>query len=99
MRIPTEFMIGGSTYTTEYNAELRDRGRIGECHMQQCVVTICPYQKLPQQEETWIHEVIEAANDKFALDVHHGAITALAVAIHQAITTGKGDLRQPGNPC
>jgi hypothetical protein len=40
------------------------------------------------QQETYIHELIEAINHKYDLKLAHHKIQSLALALHQALTSG-----------
>lgn len=59
---------------------------MGFCDMFNKVIAISSKIDKEQVEETYIHEIIEAANALFELKLEHNVIQALAVAIHQALT-------------
>lgn len=49
--------------------------------------------KRTHREETYIHELIEIAVWVYDLRIPHEHIQQLGVALHQALTSGKGRLR------
>ena len=95
MIIPKTFQIGGHTITVingEEKYELRSNQRYGEFNSTKHEIRIGDI--LPtQREETYVHEVIEAISGIYNLDIPHPVINQLGIALHQALTSGKGELK------
>lgn len=84
MSIPKQVIIGGHVISVREVPNLT--GRHGECgSFQLTSLAIEIDDKLPAslKEETLMHEVIEAINAIYELELPHRSIQILGVALHQ----------------
>lgn len=79
--------IGGYTI----NAYLKEkivikRNNLGEYHQDTQKIYIEKASTLQQKRESFIHEIIEAINSIYNLEIDHGKLTLLSTVLHQVFT-------------
>lgn len=92
MHVPRRTKMGGHTITIELDPELGDRAAcFGQWHGSKDKIVIASKDVSRHNiEETYIHELIEAANGMAELRIKHNTIQILALMLHQALTNGEG---------
>lgn len=90
MTIPNQVKLGGLILKVELVDNLAsNRDRFGEFSPLEQVIRIDRILPEDKREETLLHEIIEALNCYYYLDMPHHAIQALSVGLHQAIKDNK----------
>lgn len=86
MSIPKEVKIGALTYTVVLDPTLSaERGLFGEmCPLMQRI-NIEANATAEQQEQTLLHEIIEAINNNCELNLEHNQIQTLGFVLHQIL--------------
>jgi hypothetical protein len=86
MKITDKIKIAGQVYDVKYNSKMPSkRGHNGECDSMDNEITIDPNLKMARQEQVLIHEIIEAINMEYPLELEHVQIEMLEVALYQII--------------
>ena len=93
MKIPKKLKIGSHVYTIEHvNLGLTDQNTdLGLCRATKNEITINsnPGIALSQQEATLFHEIIEAINYNYELELNHQQITTISEAFYQVLKDNK----------
>ena len=88
--IPNNIKIGGLTIKVEERNNLAsNRDKFGEFSFMEQKIIID--ESLPQdkKEETLLHEIIEALNGYYSLNLEHDVITTLGFGLHQVLKDNK----------
>ncbi len=85
MGLPEKVKIGGLIFDVNYDSIAADRDVFGEISFMQQKITIDSGIKPDKQEETLIHEIVEAINSSYAIGLEHDKLTVLAYALHQVL--------------
>lgn len=86
MNIPDKVKIGGQTYRVRYDAKMpTKRGHKGECDPMDNEITLDPLMIKSQQEQTFIHEILEAINFEYPVNLEHTQIELLDAVLYQVI--------------
>ena len=89
MKIPKKLKIGSHVY----NVEHVDRGEtdLGLCSpvKNEIIINSNPGISLSQQESTLIHEILEAIDYNYQLELNHKQITIISEAYYQVLKDNK----------
>ena len=90
MKIPNELKIGALRVPVKETPLLiSDRGRGGEYSFVMQELRIDPSAPEGKKTEILLHEIVEAINGYYELDLPHDKITVLAFALHQVLADNK----------
>lgn len=91
MKIPQKVKIGGHYYAVKHVENLNDpNDHCGFCKLVANEILINKNgQAQSQQEETLIHEIMEAINYNYELKLEHRQITIIASAFYQVLKDNK----------
>lgn len=84
--IPRQVQIAGHRIPIR-SADCSDDEAAGLFHSKRMEILLDPNQTQSQFESTFIHELIEAINHIYALEIPHPVIQTLGEALHQALTS------------
>lgn len=99
MNIPDKVKVGGIVFSVKYDNIAADRDFFGEISFIKQTITIDSTIQPGKQEETFLHEIIEAINANYAIGLEHDKLTVLAFAMHQVLKDNAlqfGDLSGEG---
>lgn len=87
MKIPAEIKIGALRATVkEVPLMISERGHGGEYSFATQELRIDPSVPEGKKTEILLHEIVEAIDGYYELDLPHDKITVLAFALHQVLT-------------
>ena len=90
MIIPKEIKIGGFKVIVNLVDNLiSDRDSYGEYSPRTQEIRIDKTNTRQLQEETFLHEVMEAITSIYAIDITHKDLSIIATVLHQIITDNK----------
>lgn len=98
MKIPKKVNIAGYTYKVLIVDELKaddtpqDKYMLGQCDPVNFEIKILKGQSKIQEVSTYIHEVIEAINEHYAIDMRHRQIVAFENGMYQFLV-GSGVIK------
>jgi len=94
MRIPSSVTIGVHRFKVREGTEdeTTAHGRMGFFDCKKGEIVIAPGFPKPAQFETYIHELVEAVNWVYDLNLPHPTIQDLAIGMANAYVSGKGRL-------
>lgn len=88
--IPDSLKIGGLTIKVEQvNNLASNRDKFGEFSFIEQKITIDGSLPEDKKEETLLHEIIEALNGYYSLNLEHDKISVLGFALHQVLKENK----------
>ena len=88
--IPNSLKIGGLTIKVgEKNNLSSNRDRFGEISFMEQKIIIDSSLPEDKKQETLLHEIIEALNGYFSLDLDHEVITTLGFGLYQVLKDNK----------
>ncbi|MFP4017190.1 MAG: hypothetical protein ACLFUI_09175 [Halanaerobiales bacterium] len=88
--MPKELKLGGFNWKIEEVEHLMiERNNIGEMEPRTHVIRLDKAASEQQKEETLLHEIIEAINYMYCMDLDHHQIELLGVTLHQALKDNK----------
>ena len=88
--LPRSVTIGGHVIRIETDDGLGERaGCYGQYHDSRNLIVVDSRFADSLQSETLLHEIVEAINAKAELRLRHYQIQALALLLHQALTTAQ----------
>jgi hypothetical protein len=91
MKITNKVKIGGVTFKVEYKRNLTvGTGAYGQLHPSRQKIIIDKNLEREMQEGSFIHEIIEAINGMYELDLEHWKISVLDAALYQIIKDNPG---------
>lgn len=89
--------VGGHTFEICMDERtdlfLADENALGVCDPRHKAIALSTRLDYESLCEVYIHEIIEAVNALYTLDIPHPAIQCLALGIHQALTSGVGEIK------
>jgi hypothetical protein len=86
MNIPNKLKIGGYNYSVKLDPKLiRDNGHQGSQCANGLEILIDPNLPKENQESVMLHEILEAINYHYALNLEHDKIMVLETALYQVI--------------
>jgi hypothetical protein len=89
--IPNKVKIGGFTWTTEFNEHLMHTREERGCTQPKFQrIEIDPGTQKQAQQETFIHELLEAIKWQYDITIEHKDLWNLSVVLHQVITDNPG---------
>ena len=91
--VPRSFCVAGHRFRVEYDNTITSSGACGMMLAQHLMIKIDPNQEQSIIEETFIHEMIEAINYIYELELDHPKIQTLGAAIHHAMNSSRGELK------
>ena len=90
MEIPKQIKVGAYTYDIVFVDEFSDKDNnpydediTGNSDSKSLVIKILSGLSRVQTESTFIHEIIEAINDHYGIDLEHHQICALESGVYQ----------------
>ena len=87
MRIPKKLKIGGFEITIRKEKDLiLERENFGEWHIKNYEIWLDSEICKQQQEETFLHEIVEAINAIYHTKLEHNQLSLIATVFHQIIT-------------
>ena len=92
MKIPKTVKIGGLIYTIEFTdieKEKAQRDSIGLHHARFTKIIIDSRLSLEKQESIFLHEIIEALNLMYSLELEHKTIDILEAGLYQVLKDNK----------
>lgn len=90
LKIPEKLKIGGFEWRVkEVKHLISDRERLGEMAPRTQEIVIEEESSEQQKEETLIHEIIEALNFLYNINLEHYQIELLGVTLHQVLKDNK----------
>ena len=87
MKLPKTITVGPHEYTVRSLEHLGDN--FGECHYESLEILISAQSAPSVQEETLWHEVVEAMNHTYEMNLPHRTIQVLGAAFYQALKSAK----------
>ena len=91
MKIPQKVKIGAFEWEVEKNENLiHERDERGCCRPKRLQIEIDPGCKEVAQEETFIHELLEAITWQYDIEIEHKDLWNLSVVLHQVIKENPG---------
>ena len=86
MNIPDKIKIGGFNIKVQKKDRLGiDHNKFGDYNGNLLLIRLCSDNCKEQDNETLIHEIFEAVNGKYELELPHQTITILGAVFHQII--------------
>ena len=86
MNIPDKIKIGGFEVNVEFVENLmNDRAHIGEYHPRTQTIKIDKAVTKQQNEETLIHEILEAITAMYEIEWQHKDLSIMATVLYQVI--------------
>lgn len=86
MNIPSKIKIGGFIIKVKEAKDLLvERDHLGEYHPKYQVIYIDEDHTDQQKEETFIHELFEAIDSIYNIQLNHDKLTLLATVFHQVL--------------
>lgn len=86
MNIPKKVKIGAFEWSVVYNEDLmHGRQERGCCRPKTAQIDIDPGYHKAGQEETFIHELLEAITYQYDITIEHKDLSNLATVLHQVI--------------
>jgi len=93
MKIPKKLKIGAHIFKVKYfNREAKDlNDNLGSCNCVKCEIVINsdPNISVSQQEETLLHEILEALNYNYQLKLSHESLSIIAEGLYQVLKDNK----------
>lgn len=92
MQIPTTIKIGGKDFKVELKDNLRrENGQVscGQCNASEQIITINPGFPQQTQESTLLHEILEAIDHMYELEMPHRVVCVLEETLYQVIRDNK----------
>lgn len=85
--IPKLLKIGGLTVVVEQSRMLASsRDKFGEYSFMEQKITIDQFLSDDKKAATLLHEILEALNGYFELDISHAKLTVLGFALYQVLS-------------
>ena len=84
MKIPKKVTLGLHEIPVKVVYDMKSR-EFGHYNTHEMYIRLNGNKKIATQEETFFHEILEAADDILELGLKHRQITALGVALHQML--------------
>lgn len=82
--------IGGINYRIEYKKDLtRDRGHLGECCGNNATIGLDDNLDYNVERKVLLHEIIEAINFEYELNLEHNKISIFETALYQILIDNK----------
>lgn len=86
MNIPDRVRVGAVHYTVTMQASLaRSADAFGQMDPLATTITLDATANPQRRESTFVHELFEAMNNEYHIELQHGQIYQLAVALHQVV--------------
>ncbi|NLD46703.1 MAG: hypothetical protein GX660_05820 [Clostridiaceae bacterium] len=86
MKIPEKLKIGAFEWTIVLNPDLmHGRSERGCCRPKTSQIDIDPGYNITGQEETFVHEMLEAITAQYDITIEHKDLSNLATVLHQVI--------------
>jgi len=89
--IPEEIKIGGFLIGIELVEHLvNERGNLGEYHPRTQTIKLDKDNTKQQNQETLIHEILEAVTSIYDIEMQHKDLSNMAVVLHQILLDNEG---------
>jgi hypothetical protein len=85
MKIPRKVKIAGQTYAVKSDRAVGDFGYLGRISFQTLEIQIDGSVVTERQEQTFLHEILEAINKEYDVDLTHHQIEQLEGALYQVV--------------
>lgn len=89
MRIPDKVKIGGLTLKVQFKPIAADRDNFGEISFINQTITIDPDVPPDKQEDTLVHEILEAINGYYGIGLEHGKLLVMGRVLYQVLKDNK----------
>ena len=86
MQVPEKLKIGGFTYTISLSDTMPE---LGTCNPDHLLIKICNNQPVEKKMSNLLHEIIEAINYIYDLDLEHTAVKILDATLYQVLKDNK----------
>ena len=83
--IPDKVKIGGLIINVAYSKTVADRENYGEISFVNQTITIDSDTTPDKQEDTFVHEILEAINHYYAIRLEHDKLTVLGRVLYQVL--------------
>ncbi|MBP8084504.1 MAG: hypothetical protein KAZ87_15000 [Spirochaetes bacterium] len=90
MKIPKKIKIGGHAIKITFSSDIELAGAMGGYKYASQSICISKEISKSQQEETLIHEIVEAINGIYEFNLTHDKIQILGAVLHQIIKDNPG---------
>lgn len=86
MKIPKKVKIGGFIITIKAVKDIiLTKGELGNYEPKEQNINIDESSTVQQQEEVFIHEILEAIKSIYDIELKHNLLTLIATVLHQVI--------------
>lgn len=97
MNLPEKLQVFAHAYTVASDPkEFYGSMDMGSCDSNTLKINIAPFVPESSQAETLLHEIMEAINYHFELQLEHHALTVLALGVFTVIRENNLDFRKHG---
>ena len=84
--MPKSIKIAGLRYdVAAVDNLILERGNFGECNVQKQTITLDKGNRTDKQKETLLHEMLEAMNTHYNIDLSHHQLSLVSVAMTAAL--------------
>ena len=83
--IPDKITVGGITLDVVYERIAADRDNFGEISFMKQTITLDPDIKLDKQEDTLVHEILEAINGYYSIGLDHDKLIVMGRVLYQVL--------------
>lgn len=90
MRIPDIIRIGAQDYSVSVSDVPGSHGNFGECNHSKLTIEIDSSSPLPRQQQTLIHEIVEAMDFELNIGLKHHQVELLESGLYGLIRDNPG---------
>ncbi len=96
MKIPESLRVGAQVYTVGFDKNIRDSGLAGECNFRALTIKVLDDRPPTRIQETFCHELVEAVNYEYGINLRHKQVTQLGMALYQILRDNPGVFLEDG---